>query len=443
MKPTSPMPRRVPKPSVPLARVALAVAASLGALLAGGGAAGAATVTFGSPLAVPASHTTDELSYQGAEPKPGLKVNHDGSDTALWTVTSPGGAPTAPGTGEIVKIELEGCAERASGAPPLTKEQREVHFQNLREQADGSFKAESTSYPFEMPVCGEGGASSTTVSTFNPPHFCMAAGEYLDFNDSGWFSEPYYYSGVPYRVIGSVSGAKMDSYVSIDGAGTGAVFSPSVTNPMYGFASNAGDELMIRATLNTAGSYLCPGSEPPPPAEKPSSGGGSSGGGKSTGKAAPPPPAKSVLKLTKQSEQVKKGSVQVSVSCVGAAPCAGTLVLKAKSGNGGAEEIGHDPLSLAGNSSKTFRVKLDTLGHRKVRAAAGKRFDVAVTLRAASGEPAKVGTLVLGQGKLARHARKGHRARRGHRAHRARHHRGHRARHSHAAHRRRHPRSRR
>jgi hypothetical protein len=397
MMPASPARARAPRPSGRLARFALAAAASLGALLAGTGAAGAATVTFGSPLSAPASHTTDELDYAGTEPKPGLKVNHDGADTALWTVTSPGGAPTSPGSGEIVKLELEGCVERASGAPPLSKEQREVHFQNLREQGDGSFKAESTSSPFEMPVCGEG-ASATTVSTIAPEHFCIATGEYVDFNDSGWFSEPYYYSGVPYRVIGSVSGARMDSFVSIDGAGTGAVFSPSVTNPMYGFAGNANDELMIRATLNTAGSFLCPGSEPPAPVEKSSGGSGSggSGSGGSGGKSAPPPPpAKSVLELGKHSEPVKKGAVAVQVSCVGKAVCEGTLVLKAKAAKGGVEEIGHEALKLAGGKKQAVRVKLDVLGRKRVRAAGGKRFDVAVTLRAASGEPAKVGTLVL------------------------------------------------
>ncbi|MHB1468640.1 MAG: hypothetical protein ACYCX7_05735, partial [Solirubrobacteraceae bacterium] len=357
-------------------------------LLAGAGFAGAATVTFGSPLSVPASHTTDELNYVGAEPVAGLKVNHAGADTALWTVTSPAGAPTSPGSGEIVKLELEGCVERAAGAPPLSKEQREVHFQNLREQAGGSFKAESTSSPFEMPVCGEG-ASASTVSTITPAHFCIATGEYIDFNDSGWFSAPYYYSGVPYRVIGSVSGAKMDSFVSTEGAGTGAIFSPSMTNPNYGFASNANDELMIRATLNTAGSYFCPGSEPPAPPEKSSGGGGS-------GKTPPPPkPAKSVLKLGKRSEKVKKGLVAVPVSCVGKAVCDGTLVLKAKAAKGGVEEIGHKPIKLAGGQKKIFRVKLDVLGRKRVKAAAGKRFDAAVTLRAASGEPAKVGTLVL------------------------------------------------
>ncbi|MHB1469055.1 MAG: hypothetical protein ACYCX7_07855, partial [Solirubrobacteraceae bacterium] len=60
MKPASRVRASMPRPSGRLLRLALASAASLGALLAGAGSAGAATVTFGSPLSVPASHTTDE-----------------------------------------------------------------------------------------------------------------------------------------------------------------------------------------------------------------------------------------------------------------------------------------------------------------------------------------------------------------------------------------------
>src|ERR1700744_34336 len=50
--------------------------------LAGAATASAATVTFGSPLNVPAKLTTNELDYTAG--------THDGADTALWNVALPG-----------------------------------------------------------------------------------------------------------------------------------------------------------------------------------------------------------------------------------------------------------------------------------------------------------------------------------------------------------------
>lgn len=373
-------------------RVLRVGAATLSACLLGASTASAAMVSFGSPLSVPATHnTTDNLGYEGTE-NGGAHTYHDGADTALWNVTIPGSSVVAPGSGEIVKLQLEGCVDRAKGAPPLTKEQREVHFQNLRKLPNGNFRAESTSYPFEMPVCGEGGASESTISTFEPPHFCISEGEYLDFNDSGWFSEQYYRSGVPYQVMGVVRGAMMDSFISIEGAGTGATFSPSVTNPMYGFASNAGEELMLQATVSTAGSYLCPGSEPPPPTEKKSSGPPGTG---TSGKPTPPPKKVETVKLLKKGAKVRKGLVSVSVSCSGNTPCSGTLVLKAKSaGGGGMFELAHAKLQMADGSKHVYFMHLSALGRKRMRVAK-RAVKVTVTLRAASGEPSAVGTLLV------------------------------------------------
>ncbi|HEY1689716.1 MAG TPA: hypothetical protein VGF95_12735 [Solirubrobacteraceae bacterium] len=383
---------------LPVAHALLAGATALLICLIGASAAPAALVTFGSSLSVPASlNTTENLGYEGTcTPVAGagcIRTAHDGADTALWNVASPGGAPVAPGSGEIVKLKLEGCAERAKGAPQLSKEQREVHFQNLRKLANGSFQAESTSYPFEMPVCGEG-ASASTISTFEPPHFCIAEGEYLDFNDSGWFSEPYYRAGVPYSVIGSVRGAAMDSFISVDGAGTGATFSPSETNAMYGFASNEDEELMLQATVSTAGSYFCKGSEAPPPSEKKSSEKGSSeksGSGKSTA----PKKTETVKLLKKSTKLAKKSLVSVSLSCSGNTPCTGTLVLKAKTaGKGGVLELGHAKLQMADGAHDTVSVSLGHLGRKRMRAAKGW-VSVAVTVKAADGVPTNVGTLLL------------------------------------------------
>ena len=61
---------------------------------------------------------------------------------------------------------------------------------------------ELTSQPFEIPVCSRGGASGSTVTTYEPINLCMAKGDYIDFNDEGGYVPNVYPNGVPYRVLG-------------------------------------------------------------------------------------------------------------------------------------------------------------------------------------------------------------------------------------------------
>src|SRR6267378_3322110 len=71
-------------------RAVAATAATALTLMLGIGDAGAATMTFGSPLAVPASKdTANDLNYRGTDVQlPGsvFHIPHDGADGALWNV---------------------------------------------------------------------------------------------------------------------------------------------------------------------------------------------------------------------------------------------------------------------------------------------------------------------------------------------------------------------
>ena len=63
-------------------------------------------------------------------------------------------------------VGLEGCARQPAGAPaPLTQ----IHFQVLSPLPDGGAQVVLTSQAFEIPVCGAGGASGSTVSSLLPP----------------------------------------------------------------------------------------------------------------------------------------------------------------------------------------------------------------------------------------------------------------------------------
>jgi hypothetical protein len=376
-------------------RALLAGAATAIVALGSASVATAGTVTFGSPLNVPATMSTNELDY--------TSHTHDGADTALWNVAVPGEPPTAPVAGEVKSIKLEGCAEEVNGVKPLAY----VHFQDLHPVSGGGVEVVATAtsneggVPFEVPICSRT-VTDRTITPYAPVALCVLTGDYVGFNDEGGFEEPNYPAGTPFKVIGEVSGATMYSFIGDNETNNGATLTYSKTNgARSGFATNSGQELMMQVTELEGNTYYCHGA-PEAPAEKPSGGGGSGGGktespgsGGGSTKKTTPKPARSVLKLTKKSEKVKKGVVDVPVSCDGKAACTGTVVLKAKSAKGGTEEIGHATLTLAGGKKKTVLVKLDTLGRKRVRAAAGKRFDVAVTLRAASGEPANVGTLLV------------------------------------------------
>lgn len=238
---------------------------------------------FGSPLAVAATQdTANDLNYTGTDialPLSVFHIPHDGADTALWNTKLAGGTPTAPAAGQITSVRLEGCAKRPEGAPrPLT----EIHFQDLAPLSGGAVKVTVTTQAFDIPVCGENGASGSTVTSYEPTNFCASQGDYVDFADEGGFvganaGPPPYPAGVPYMVIGSVPGSSMDSFIRNGGVNNGSTYSPGDRTNHDGFASNPGEELMLQATLATGpdATPLCPGGtrgvtsgyghRPPPP----------------------------------------------------------------------------------------------------------------------------------------------------------------------------------
>jgi hypothetical protein len=252
-----------------LATVALAAAAALCAPAP----APAATMTFGSSLGAKATlNTADDLGYEGSNVADGpsiFHIAHDGADTLLWNVALPGGAPQAPSGGQLVGVALKGCAQRPAGAPePLT----EIHFQSLVPQPGGGFKIALTSQAFNIPVCGAGGASGDTVTSYQPTNFCVNQGDYIAFNDEGGFVPaehglPPYPAGVPYMVIAASPGATMDSFMRNGGTNNGTTISPSDHTYHDGFASDPNQELLLQATLATGPDAIswCPGGGKPQP----------------------------------------------------------------------------------------------------------------------------------------------------------------------------------
>jgi hypothetical protein len=238
--------------------------------------ASAAIMTIGSPLSVPATlNTAENLSYRGTytpvPPTPDVPNGifhtfHYGADTAIWSVAQANGATSVPANGQVLKVSLEGCAQPAQGGPPPMTE---IHFQDVTPLLDGGAKVNLSSRGYDIPVCGQGGASGSTVTTYEPAGLCVSRGDYVAFNEDGGYVENVYRAGVAYRVLGVVQGSTADSFIRNGGTGNGAIMSASDRTANDGFASNQNEELMMQVTLGTGpdATHICAGGTaglPPP-----------------------------------------------------------------------------------------------------------------------------------------------------------------------------------
>jgi hypothetical protein len=297
---------------------------------------------LGSPLSVPATlNTSENLGYQGTytevppspeAPNGMFHTFHFGADTALWNATQASGLAQIPATGQALKVSLEGCAEAAqSGPAPLTQ----IHFQDISPLPGGGAKVNITSQGFEIPVCGQGGAGSSTVSTYEPVNLCVSAGDYVDFNDEGGYVENVYRNGVPYRVLGAVSGSTTDSFLLDNGTGNGATLSPSLVNANYGFASNSNEELMMQVTLGTGSdaTHICAG--------------GTAG----------LPPALAPVRVSPQTDGVNhERIVAVAVYCRVSPKCTGVATLTL----GGKQSVGRSSFSLTPNTTSHLPIRVSS-----------------------------------------------------------------------------------
>jgi hypothetical protein len=319
----------------------------------------AAVTTFGSPLSAPATlNTTDNLNYYGTytpvppspeAPNGVYHTNHWGPDTALWNVALANGSPSAPATGQVLKVRVEGCAQQAPGGPrPLTQ----FHIQDISPVGGGSVHVNLTSQPFDIPVCGENGVSGSTVSTYEPINLCVSAGDYVAFNDEGGYVPYIYRSGVPYQVIGSTQGSVMNSFIRGNGTNNGTTLSARDTTANDGFAENRNEELMLQATLGSGpdATHLCPG--------------GTAG--------MPPPPAPlAPLRIVAQTDGVNhRGVVAVAMYCRPAEGCQGVATLGSASGlsgYGSGRIYGHASFSLAGGHTGHVPIRLSKDLMQRVR----------------------------------------------------------------------------
>jgi hypothetical protein len=315
---------------------------------------------IGSPLSVAATlNTATDLSYPGVDtqvppapdaPNGVFHTFHYGADTALWNFSNSAGQTRVPATGQATKIEVEGCAQRATNGPlPLTT----IHFQDLTPLSGGGAKVNLTSQAFDLPICGENGAGASTVTSFIPINLCVSAGDYVALNDSGGYVPNIYRNGVPYQILGAVTGATTDSFIKDQGTGNGAILSPSVTSAMDGFAVNRNTELMMRVTLGTGAdaTHICPG--------------GKDG----------LPPALAPIRVSPQTDGVNHSRIVAVAMFCRVSPCRGVATLSANAADlstyGGEETYGRVGFDLPPNKTVHLAIRVKPKLLRKIRAKHG------------------------------------------------------------------------
>lgn len=315
----------------------------------------AGVTTFGSPLSVPATlNTAENLEYLGTyttvppapdAPNGVYHTYHYGADSVLWNVALANGEPRAPASGQVLKLALEGCAQPAAGGPaPLTQ----IHFQALTPLQGGGAKVTVTSQAFDIPVCGQNGASGSTVTTYEPGNLCVGQGDYVGFNDEGGYVPNVYRSGVSYRVLGSVQGSTSDSFIRNQGTGNGTTVSSSDKTANDGFATNKDKELMLQATLGTGpdATFLCPG--------------GTRNQYRRAAAVLPP------IRVSPQTDGVNRSRVvSVAVYCRPVTGCQGVAALNALgrgagSIHGRASVYGSTSFSLPGNKTSHVRIRVSS-----------------------------------------------------------------------------------
>jgi hypothetical protein len=200
-------------------------------------------------------------------------------------------------------------------------------------------------------VCGENGAGASTVTTFLPVNLCVSAGDFVGFNDSGGYVPNVYRSGVPYQVLGSVTGATTDSFVKDNGTGNGASLIPSITSANDGFAVNRNEELLMRVTLATDGdaTHICPGGK----------------GGL--------PPALAPIRVSPQTDGINQSRiVSVAMFCR-VSPCNGTATLSVpgESTYAGEATYGHVGFSLQAHTTVHLPIRVKPALVQKIRAKHG------------------------------------------------------------------------
>lgn len=273
--------------------ILLLSAASVGAVLP---AASSATILppWGSDLSVTPSLDSANGAYASTATGPTTAISpnpHEAEDLGIWNA-----GDTAPQGGQVLQVKVKGCAienanvpaEDSNGNGAANGEQysqsvpvNTVLFQTLEPRND-DWTATTTSGQFLVPFCSNSAnpadqsaaVNTSTISTYQPIHMCIAAGDQVAFHDIGGFipdgtsgdgGGPWYPAGIPMDVIAQDSSSTVDSFVGV-GAGTygRGIYGPAEPDQSAsGYATNSHEQVMLQVIEGVGDDAygLCPGGD--------------------------------------------------------------------------------------------------------------------------------------------------------------------------------------
>jgi hypothetical protein len=197
---------------------------------------------------------------------------HSGADNTEWNTSVAGGSAAAAQGGQVLELRVKGCAVKDTTAPPSQTSAgvpvNTIEFQSLTPQSGGSYKANVTAGRFQLPFCSDTSSGPNTVTTYQPIHLCVAAGDTVSFYDIGGSIVPdsglsWYPQGVPFEVIAPVRGSNMDSFTDADIANS--VYAPG-SQPRgnnSGWGQEQSQEVMLQVIEGVGDDAygLCPGGQ--------------------------------------------------------------------------------------------------------------------------------------------------------------------------------------
>jgi hypothetical protein len=215
--------------------------------------------------------------------------------------------------------------------------------QVLQPQGDGSNLVVSSSQPFDLPICGRGGADHGTLSTFSPSDQCISRGDRVGVVVGG--QTPGYPNGTQYFIARSSPGASLGAF-----SGNGQ----TVNGSRFTLAPLADTELLMQAAIGS-------GADSPSgcTSDAPEGGGGGGGGGSGhTG------PTAASLVVAKPATGTRRGKATVAIGCKLPAgdACRFALVLVR-----GKARIGTVAGAVPGGEARALPLRLNKAGKAALR----------------------------------------------------------------------------
>jgi hypothetical protein len=206
---------------------------------------------------------------------------HSGADNTVWNTAVAGGSATAPQGGQVLEVRIKGCAVKDPNSPTQSSSTgtggsvpvNTIEFQTLTPLTGGSYRVDATAGPFTLPFCSDTPSGANTITTYQPVHMCVSAGDTVSFYDLGGTvpnsgGPAYYPQGVPFQVIAPVAGSGTASFTDADTANGLYSYGAQPRGNNSGWGQEGNQEVMLQVVEGVGDDAygLCPGGN----AEEPS-----------------------------------------------------------------------------------------------------------------------------------------------------------------------------